>query len=53
MRRRAEAHVEWDRTDRNRPDLAEIHPGDAPQIQGVSLSALGRATRLRRPDNRR
>jgi len=52
MRRRAEARVEWDRH-RNKPDLAEIHPGDPPQIQGVSLSALGRATRLRRPDNRR
>jgi hypothetical protein len=48
MRRRAQAVAEWDRSHRNRPDPAEFTETILPQIRGVSISSLSRATGLSR-----
>jgi hypothetical protein len=48
MRRRATAVAEWDRTHLTRPDPAEFTETILPHLQGVSQSALSRATGLSR-----
>jgi CRISPR-associated protein Cas1 len=48
MRRRAQAVAEWNRTHLTRPDRVEFTDSILPQIQGVSISALSRASGLSR-----